>query len=412
MNEPNKLLNKNPSPTKTWIHSDDKMQDGIIYNYVGRIGINESMKSLNFETRTQVARESIRRVAECAKLLVIPRRNRKQNEEQLNRILNATCNTDYTGLNVALQINVQCLKVTYNESNERFLRHTMQNISFACGGDADIQDFVAYVAKDEEHGRACYVFECPGGLANNVITTIGHAFELRFKNFLSSNLQQNNNTSNSDNLSNNTNNISNGNSNSGFVSPNKMKFMANGSTDQQNNHFDNLANGSLASTSTLAKVPQSENNGNDNINVPIKKFNPNSEQVITPNGVLANHTNKNEFHAKNIINNGSLRIDEKLEKMRWFHGLLTRDSAEKVLVKDGDYLVRETNKAERQYVLSGRYKGECRHIFLVDPSGVVRTKDRVFDNICHLIQYHQDNNIPIISKDNELLLENPVFKQF
>lgn len=32
MNEPNKLLNKNPSPTKTWIHSDDKMQDGIIYN--------------------------------------------------------------------------------------------------------------------------------------------------------------------------------------------------------------------------------------------------------------------------------------------------------------------------------------------------------------------------------------------
>lgn len=188
--------------------------------------------------------------------------------------------------------------------------------------------------------------------------------------------------------------------------------MANGSTDQQNNHFDNLANGSLASTSTLAKVPQSENNGNDNINVPIKKFNPNSEQVITPNGVLANHTNKNEFHAKNIINNGSLRIDEKLEKMRWFHGLLTRDSAEKVLVKDGDYLVRETNKAERQYVLSGRYKGECRHIFLVDPSGVVRTKDRVFDNICHLIQYHQDNNIPIISKDNELLLENPVFKQF
>lgn len=40
----------------------------------------------------------------------------------------------------------------------------------------------------------------------------------------------------------------------------------------------------------------------------------------------------------------------------------------------------------------------------------VRTKDRVFDNICHLIQYHQDNNIPIISKDNELLLERPISK--
>ncbi len=138
MNESNKNLSKTPSPTKTWIHSDDKMQDGIIYNvkYVGRIEINESMKSLNFETRTQVARESIRRVTEAAKLLVIPRRHRKNNEDQLNQILSPSCNIDYTGLNVALQINVQCLKVTYNETNERFLRHTMQNISFACGGDA------------------------------------------------------------------------------------------------------------------------------------------------------------------------------------------------------------------------------------------------------------------------------------
>lgn len=102
--------------------------------------------------------------------------------------------------------------------------------------------------------------------------------------------------------------------------------------------------------------------------------------------------------------------EERLDRQPWFHGLLTRELAEKLLVRDGDYLVRETNKAEKQYVLSGRYKGECRHIFLVDPSGVVRTKDRVFDNISHLIQYHQDNNIPIISKENELLLENPVCK--
>ena len=66
-----------------------------------------------------------------------------------------------------------------------------------------------------------------------------------------------------------------------------------------------------------------------------------------------------------------MRVDESLEKMPWFHGLMTRENAEKILIRDGDYLVRETNKAEKQYVLSGRYKGECRHIFLVDPSGVV-----------------------------------------
>ena len=64
---------------KSWIHPDSAMLDGVIYNvkYVGCIGVIESMKSLSFETRTQVARESIRRVAEKAKLLNAPRRNRK-----------------------------------------------------------------------------------------------------------------------------------------------------------------------------------------------------------------------------------------------------------------------------------------------------------------------------------------------
>ena len=45
-------------------------------------------------------------------------------------------------------------------------------------------DFVAYVAKDPVNNRACHVLECGGGLAQDVITTIGQAFELRFKEFL------------------------------------------------------------------------------------------------------------------------------------------------------------------------------------------------------------------------------------
>lgn len=60
----------------------------------------------------------------------------------------------------------------------------MPNISFASGGDADKLDFVAYVAKDRQNVRSCYVLECGGGLAQDVITTIGQAFELRFKEFL------------------------------------------------------------------------------------------------------------------------------------------------------------------------------------------------------------------------------------
>ena len=45
-------------------------------------------------------------------------------------------------------------------------------------------DFVAYVAKDSIVGRACFVLECGSGRAQDVITTIGQAFELRFKEYL------------------------------------------------------------------------------------------------------------------------------------------------------------------------------------------------------------------------------------
>ena len=89
-------------------------------------------------------------------------------------------------MDIELHVNTQSLKITQVESPDILFQHTMQNISFACGGDAEIQDFVAYVAKDDSNGRACYVFECNNGLANNVITTIGQAFELRFKKFLNS----------------------------------------------------------------------------------------------------------------------------------------------------------------------------------------------------------------------------------
>jgi hypothetical protein len=55
----------------------------------------------------------------------------------------------------------------------------MPNISFASGGDSEKLDFVAYVAKDRQNVRSCYVLECSGGLSQDVITTIGQAFELR-----------------------------------------------------------------------------------------------------------------------------------------------------------------------------------------------------------------------------------------
>lgn len=42
---------------------------------------------------------------------------------------------------------------------------------------------MAYVAKNEKEWRACYVLECGGGQAQDLIATIGQAFELRFNEY-------------------------------------------------------------------------------------------------------------------------------------------------------------------------------------------------------------------------------------
>lgn len=235
---------------------------------------------------------------------------------------------------------------------------------------------MAYVAKDEINGRACYVFECTDSMANSVITTIGQAFELRFRKFLNS-MPTMKSTSTNKNPASPV--------KSHNLDENNMKLITN---TQIVNHTPNFSAPSPNQTSNLNqefmlnKVPP-----------PTKKFNPNEifssqsqSQSNTPLSAIGHQqhqlhhtntnpsklsTNTNLHHTPNLKLGTQHKIDEKLEKMAWFHGLMTRENAEKLLVNNGDYLVRETNKAERQYVLSGRYKGECRHIFLVDPSGVV-----------------------------------------
>lgn len=98
-----------------------------------------------------------------------------------------------------------------------------------------------------------------------------------------------------------------------------------------------------------------------------------------------------------------------LENEIWFHGPISRATAENLLQKDGDFLVREsTNTVERQFVLSGMQDNNKKHLLLIDPEGVVRTKDRVFNSVTHLIQFHYENALPIISAESALVLRNIV----
>ncbi len=48
--------------------------------------------------------------------------------------------------------------------------------------------------------------------------------------------------------------------------------------------------------------------------------------------------------------------------------------------------------------------------FRIFVSFQVRTKDRTFESVSHLIDYHRDNNLPIISAESALRLVTPVHK--
>lgn len=92
----------------------------------------------------------------------------------------------------------------------------------------------------------------------------------------------------------------------------------------------------------------------------------------------------------------------------WFHTDISRPDAEKLLQNDGDFLVRESQGIPGQYVLTGLQGKSPKHLLLIDPDGVVRTKDRIFDSISHLICYHWRNCLPIMSEESALVLRNPI----
>lgn len=50
---------------------------------------------------------------------------------------------------------------------------------------------------------------------------------------------------------------------------------------------------------------------------------------------------------------------------------MSRRDAERLLVRDGDFLVRESTTNPGQYVLTGMHCGLPKHLLLVDPEGVV-----------------------------------------
>lgn len=103
--------------------------------------------------------------------------------------------------------------------------------------------------------------------------------------------------------------------------------------------------------------------------------------------------------------------EEQLRQEPWYHGQMSRRAAERLLRADGDFLVRDSVTNPGQYVLTGMHAGQPKHLLLVDPEGVVRTKDVLFESISHLIDYHLQNGQPIVAAESELHLRGAVKRE-
>nr|XP_015221151.1 PREDICTED: SHC-transforming protein 2-like isoform X1 [Lepisosteus oculatus]XP_015221152.1 PREDICTED: SHC-transforming protein 2-like isoform X1 [Lepisosteus oculatus]XP_015221153.1 PREDICTED: SHC-transforming protein 2-like isoform X1 [Lepisosteus oculatus]XP_015221154.1 PREDICTED: SHC-transforming protein 2-like isoform X1 [Lepisosteus oculatus]XP_015221156.1 PREDICTED: SHC-transforming protein 2-like isoform X1 [Lepisosteus oculatus]XP_015221157.1 PREDICTED: SHC-transforming protein 2-li len=217
-------------PSQGWLHPDKKIAGpGVSYivRYMGCIEVLKSMRSLDFNTRTQVTRSSQfsrcrragRRFSEAPIELGWSRgaagRERRSGlrcafalREAINRLYEAVpgvkgawkkkamnkalqcimgkSNLRFAGMSIAVNISIEGLSLRMPATRQVIAHHPMQSISFASGGDTDTPDYVAYVAKDPVNQRACHILECCDGLAQSVISTIGQAFELQFKQYLHS----------------------------------------------------------------------------------------------------------------------------------------------------------------------------------------------------------------------------------
>lgn len=430
-------------PARGWLHTDQQvLGPGVSYavRYIGCLDVKMSMKSLDFDTRSLIAKECITRVCEAAGLRPVDRKRKV--DRRLQRMLADRPNLDYAGSNVNLCVTSSNLTLAIVESGEVIADHSMPNISFASAGDAETLDFVAYVAKDGQNARACFVLECSGGvLAQDVISTIGHAFELRFREFMRTAPPPG----------------------AGLAPPKRPETVVPSKDDPD--YYNDLP-GKIPPEAPPPPVPPlpdyrtelaataSKSSSREALvgstcppptSIPPQ---PNSRKVsrdtnlidlsgeeLPPAPIALRHEYVNMGQDTGLCKNGVLDPFEMppvapapppapplsagvaqeeswhratLEREPWFHGAISRKEGEARLTHDGDFLVRESHNSPGQFVLTGMQNGARRHLLLVDPAGVVRTKDRTFESVSHLVNFHRDNALPIISAESALVLKTPV----
>ncbi|XP_075895544.1 SHC-transforming protein 2 isoform X2 [Nelusetta ayraudi] len=484
-------------PSQGWLHPDKKIAGSgasYIVRYMGCIEVQKSMRSLDFNTRTQVTREAINRLCEA-----VPGGRGAWRKKSLNKALQSVMgksNLRFAGMSIAVNISIDGLGLLVPTTRQVIAHHPMQSISFASGGDTDTPDYVAYVAKDPVNQRACHILECADGLAQSVISTIGQAFELQFKQYLHSPPKTMTSMERSARVEEPVwgeeedfadhdyyNSIPGKEPPIGGVVDSRLRMsgampghihtqpqsktaaqMGSPARREQTSyppgqlcyelHWDTETSSSgLTSDGYLCadgqptgskdyEEHQYVNTQNlDNMNLEGSEAARAGRPPDSPKKDLfdmrpfEDALKLHEACGGAVGSGGSAAAagvqvledqwpspprrrapvapnEEQLRRETWYHSRMSRRDAERLLVRDGDFLVRESTTNPGQYVLTGMHCGLPKHLLLVDPEGVVRTKDMLFESISHLISYHLQNQLPIVAAESELHLRQVVRRKY
>uniref|UniRef100_A0A3B5LVR4 SHC (Src homology 2 domain containing) transforming protein 2 n=1 Tax=Xiphophorus couchianus TaxID=32473 RepID=A0A3B5LVR4_9TELE len=367
--------------------------------YMGCIEVLKSMRSLDFNTRTQVTREAINRLCEA-----VPGGKGAWRKKTPNKALQSVMgksNLRFAGMNIAVNISVDGLGLLVPTTRQ------------------DTPDYVAYVAKDPVNQRACHILECSDGLAQSVISTIGQAFELQFKQYLHSPPKtmsslvwgEDEDASEHDYY----NSIPGKEPPVGGVVDSRLRptgaLLGHIHTQPQNGYLcaDGQPPGSkdyeehqYVNTQSLENL-ESFTHGADGHKGARAHDSPKKDLFDMSDVLVEDQWPSPPRRRAPVAPN-----EEQLRRETWYHSRMSRRDAEKLLVRDGDFLVRESTTNPGQYVLTGMHCGLPKHLLLVDPEGVVRTKDMLFESISHLITYHLKNELPIVAAESELHLKQAV----
>ncbi|XP_014487740.1 PREDICTED: tyrosine-protein kinase Fps85D isoform X2 [Dinoponera quadriceps] len=112
-----------------------------------------------------------------------------------------------------------------------------------------------------------------------------------------------------------------------------------------------------------------------------------------------------------LTNNQKSNSNGGLMEEEWFHGVLPREEVVRLLVNEGDFLVRETTRNDEcQIVLSVCWDGHKHFIVQTTPEGHYRFEGPTFPSIQELIRHQWLSSLPVTSRSGAIL-KTPILRE-